>query len=106
MKNHIKQKLLLAIPLSAILLFPFSASAQVTITGMVNNVGMVIGQVAVAIVIIFWLITGILFLSAQGDPTKLSTAKKALFASIGGTVICIVAASAIGIITMAITAGR
>ncbi|MEK7562086.1 MAG: hypothetical protein AAB509_00190 [Patescibacteria group bacterium] len=106
MNKYINQKLLLAIPLLAILLFPISTSAQITITGMVDNVGRVIGQVAVAIVIIFWIITGILFLSAQGDPTKLATAKKALFAAIGGTVISIVAASAVGIITTAIMSGR
>lgn len=105
MKNHINKNLL-SILLLSFLLFPVLASAQLTITGMVTNVGIVIGNVAVAIVIIFWIITGILFLSAQGDPTKLTTAKKALFAAIGGTVICIVAASAIGIITMAITSGR
>ena len=105
MKNYIKKNLLCAIFLSAVLLFPMFASAQLTITGMVYNVGIVIGDVAVAIVIIFWILTGILFLSAQGDPTKLGTAKKALFAAIGGTVICILAASAADLIASALKFG-
>lgn len=104
MKNYFKINLLLAVLLFAVLLFPLSASA-LTITGIVVNIGVVIGNVAVAIIIIFWIITGLLFLSAQGDPTKLTTARKALIAAIAGTAIAILAASASSIISSAISGG-
>ena len=79
--------------------------AQLTITGMVANVANVIWIVATIMVLIFWVITGILFLSSMGDPAKLSKAKLALFASIGGTVIVILAYSAVAIIENAILIG-
>lgn len=76
-----------------------------TITGMVANVAKVVWIVATIMVLIFWVITGILFLSSMGDPSKLSKAKLALFASIGGTVIVIIAYSAMTIIGNAILNG-
>lgn len=78
---------------------------NITITGMVENVASVIWIVAVIVIVIFWIITGILFLTALGDPSKLGTAKKALFAAIGGTVIVIVAWSVVNIISSAIFQG-
>lgn len=43
------------------------------------------------IVVIMWVITGILFLLAMGDPSKLSAAKLGLIAAVAGTVIVIIA---------------
>lgn len=94
--------------LLTILIFPTLVLAQgqnITITGMVANVARVIWTVATIIVVMFWVITGLLFLTAAGDPGKLGTAKKALFAAIGGTVIVIVAYSAINIISSAVFSG-
>ena len=106
MKNYIKKNPALIIALFlGVLLIPNLAFAQITITGMVESVGIVIGNVAVFIVIIFWILTGLLFLSAQGAPEKLTTAKKALFAAIGGTIIIILAKFAAPILWSAITVG-
>ncbi|MBI1866321.1 MAG: hypothetical protein HY005_03340 [Candidatus Staskawiczbacteria bacterium] len=77
-----------------------------TITGLVANVVRVIWIVATAIVIIFWIVTGVLFLSSQGDPGKLTTAKHSLFAAIAGTILVILAYSAGVIIENAILFGR
>lgn len=105
MKNRINnKKLLLLTPLLIALLFPILASAQ-TIKGIIDNVSSVIQYIARAVVIILWIITGILFLSAQGDPSKLTTAKKALFASIIGTAIVILATIADGLIKNALFYG-
>lgn len=63
-----------------------------------NMACVITGQVvlvATFIVVIMWVVTGILFLTAQGDPGKLNSAKTALFASIGGTILIILANSAI-----------
>ncbi len=100
------KKNLLVLTLLSTLILPTIALAQnITITGMVANVSSVIYMVGGILVIIFWVITGILFLYAQGSPEKLGIAKKALFAAIGGTVIVILAWSASAIISSAIFQG-
>jgi len=50
-----------------------------TITGMLCSVtANVVRPVAIFIVVTLWVVTGILFLVAQGEPGKLATAKNAL----------------------------
>ncbi len=50
------------------------------------------------IIVVGWIIAGILYLTAAGNPTKLETAKKALFACVVGTALVILAVSVEGII--------
>lgn len=50
------------------------------------------------IVVIMWVVTGILFLTAQGEPEKLKKARTSLFAAIGGTVLIILASGAVAFI--------
>ena len=84
--------------LFGMLLLPLTAGAQ-TIAGMVDNIVVnVAWPVAIGAVIIFWLATGILFVSALGSPEKIGLAKKALIASVAGTIVIVLAASAIAII--------
>lgn len=80
-------------------------SSDITITGLAANVANVIWIVATVIVVVFWVITGIAFLTAQGDPAKLQKAKLALFTAVGGTVIVILAYSVMSIISNAIFFG-
>ena len=52
------------------------------------------GQVIIVgewIVVIMWVVTGVLFLTTSGDPSKLKLARNSLFAAIGGTIIVIIA---------------
>jgi hypothetical protein len=58
--------------------------------------------IASGIVVILWVVTGILFLIAQGAPEKLGLARKSLFASIIGTVLVIIASSALSLVESAI----
>jgi len=51
--------------------------------------------IASGVVVILWIITGLLFLSAQGAPEKLGLAKKSLFSAVAGTALVIFAASAL-----------
>lgn len=81
---------LLALPAFAV-----AQSIQSIITNIVNNVAW---PIAVGVVVILWIATGVLFLVALGDPAKLGTAKKALFASVAGTIIIVIAGSALAII--------
>lgn len=71
---------------------------DITITGMVDAAVQTTLYIASGIVVILWIVTGILFLTAQGDPAKLKTAKSSLFAAVAGTVLVIVAASAISLV--------
>jgi uncharacterized membrane protein SirB2 len=88
---------------AGVLFLPAVASAQYTITGMIDSVVSVVWYIADAVIVILWIVTGIMFLTAQGDPTKLASAKKALFAALIGTAIIIVAGSAVYLVNSAIT---
>lgn len=92
-----KKILLYSILLAAVLVLPNLAFAQ----DLGSMAAAVAGQVVVVgtwIVVIMWVATGILFLMAQGDPGKLNAAKTALFCAIAGTILIIIANSAIAII--------
>lgn len=80
-------------------------SSDITITGLAANVANVIWIVATIIVVVFWVITGVAFLTAQGDPSKMQKAKLALFTAVGGTVIVVLAYSVMSIISNAIFFG-
>lgn len=72
------------------LTLPVLALAQ-TIGSMAQAIA---GQVIIVgtwIIVMMWVVTGVLFLTALGDPGKVNTAKIALFAAIGGTILIILA---------------
>ncbi len=91
-------KKLLFLSLLGVLVFPGTVGAQIIGDMVWNVVNNVVWPVALGAVVVFWLTTGVLFLSALGAPEKLGLAKKALFASVAGTVIVVLAASAYAII--------
>ncbi|MCX6724285.1 MAG: hypothetical protein NT155_03910 [Candidatus Staskawiczbacteria bacterium] len=92
------KKTLFLILLAAVLVLPFSASAQVTIQGMVSAAVQTTFYIASGVIVILWIITGLLFLTAQGAPEKLKSAKTSLIAAVAGTVLVIVAGSAISLV--------
>ncbi len=87
--------------LLGVLVFPSLVFAQITIAGMVAGAVDTALLIASGVVVILWVMTGILFLQAQGAPEKLSLAKKALFAATAGTVLVIVAKFAIDLVGQA-----
>lgn len=90
------KKTLFLILLLGVLVLPSIVSAEaITLQGMAKSASIVAVQVVFFVVIIFWIVTALLFLMAQGDPGKLNTAKMALFTSIAGTVIYIIAKNAV-----------
>ncbi len=91
------KKISFLILVSAILIPAAFVSAQ-TLSGMAEAVAGQVVLVATWIVVIMWVVTGLLFLLAQGEPGKLNTAKTSLFAAIGGTILVILASSAITIV--------
>ncbi len=93
---------ILSLVLFAVVFVPTLTGAQ-TIGAMTSSVVTnVAWPVAIGCVIIFWIITGILFLTAQGAPEKLGLARKALIAAVAGTIIIIIAASACNIIAVSL----
>ena len=95
------KKTLFLILLLGALVLPILASA-VTIQSMVDAAVQTTLYIASGVVVILWVVTGILFLTAQGAPEKLSSAKKALFAAVAGTVLVIVAQGALSLVGGAI----
>jgi len=85
--------------LFGVLLLPILVSAQdVTVQSLVDAAVQTGLAIASGVVVLLWVLTGILFLSASGDPGKLDKAKLALFAAVGGTVIVIIAQGALPMI--------
>lgn len=94
--KNMNKKTLLFIILSAVLALPNIASAvAITLGSMAAAIAGQVVIVATWIVVIMWVVTGILFLTAQGEPGKLNLAKNSLFGAIGGTILIILAQSAI-----------
>lgn len=79
--------------ISAALILPTLISAQ-TLASMAQSAMQAVVAAVGFVVVILWLVTGILFLTAVGSPEKLKAAKIALFAAIAGTVIIIIAQTA------------
>ena len=92
------KKSLLFLTLLGILILPQIAFA-ITIGDILSSIIInVVKPIAIFAVITLWVVTGILFLAAQGDPGKLGLAKAALIASLVGTVIVVLAPIMAGII--------
>ena len=90
------KKTLLLILLSTLIL-PITASAQ-TLGSMAAAIASVAVTVGGYIVIVMWVVTGVLFLTAAGDPGKLGAAKTGLFAAIAGTILIILANGAVSFV--------
>jgi hypothetical protein len=101
MNKKILSPVLLIAPVLMALILPFTVAADqlTTITTSIENAAWIIGT---TVVVIGWIITGILFLIAQGAPEKLSTAKTALIAAVVGTLLIVLAGSAASLIRSAI----
>lgn len=72
-----------------------------TIGGIVNSAVQTTLFIASGVVVILWVITGLLFVMARGAPEKINQARTALFSAIAGTLLVIVANSAIFLVGQA-----
>ena len=92
------KKVIFFILLASLILPSFVLAADVTVQGMIDAAVQTTLYIASGVVVILWIVTGILFLSASASPEKASAGKKALFAAVAGTVLVIVASSAISLV--------
>jgi len=104
-KLNIMEKKILFLILLVVLAVPTVASAQITIVSLINGAVSTAWIIATAVVVILWLVTGMLFLTAQGAPEKLNSARTALISAVAGTAIVVLAFSMRGIIEGIITRG-
>ena len=88
------------------LLFVANLASAQSITGIVANLASIVTKVAIFVTVVFWIITGLLFLTAQGDPGKLGKAKTALIGAIIGTAVSFLSGSATTIIGNALITGN
>ena len=82
-----------------------SQSGGITIQSIVNATVQTALLIASGVVVILWIITGLLFLTAQGAPEKLKSARTALIAAVAGTALVIIAGSAIALVKNAFGLG-
>jgi len=102
-------KKILFIILLLVLALPVLALAQsmtgdaggsgITVETIVHQAEKTALLIASGVVVILWIVTGLLFLQAQGAPDKLSAAKKSLIAAVAGTALVIIAGSAIALVS-------
>jgi hypothetical protein len=110
--NMNKKKLFLILP--GILILPATAFAQVqscivggpcvtSITGMIHSVEMAAGLIFGGVAVICFLIAGILFLTAGGEPEKIKQARAAFIWGVAGVIVGILAFSIIAIVLSILT---
>ena len=73
---------------------PTVAFGTATLTGMAANIESATVTIGGTIVVIGWMITGILWLLAAGNPSKITVAKGALIACVVGTIVVVLAGTA------------
>lgn len=85
------KKILGIILLATLIIVPAVALGIDSPEDIATNVADLATAIGVAIVVIGWIIAGILFLVAAGDPGKIKTAKTAMIAAIIGTILVVIA---------------
>lgn len=98
------KKITLSLILASVLAVPFFASAQPPVT--IGSISQVISKLEVALwtvfgglAVVMFVIAGILFLTAQGDPEKVKNARNAFIWGVVGIVVGIMAYSIIAIVS-------
>lgn len=91
--------------LLVILLVPAITSAA-TAGQIINNIASVFTTIGVAVIIIAWMITALLFLLGSGNPNLVGMGKKAAYAAIIGTAIYVVSSVALNITSNALLRGQ
>ena len=97
-------KKILFLILLAIVALPVVAFADQA-CNTINAVKTITEELGVAIVVIGWIITGVLYLTAGGAPDKLGLAKKALVACVIGTAVIVLSTIAYNFVQDALQLG-
>ena len=89
-----------------VLFSPFIASAQLhsygsggSIISIVHGAEMTAGLIFGAVAVISFIVAGVLFLTAQGEPDKITKARSAFIWGVAGVIVGIIAFSIIAIVS-------
>jgi len=97
-------KKLIVCAISTALLLPTVAFAfegqpgTTNIDSAIRNILNFVWVIFIAFAVLSFIIAGVMFLSAQGDPEKIKEAKKAVLWGVVGVIVAIIAFSIVGII--------
>ncbi|OGZ78142.1 MAG: hypothetical protein A2358_02215 [Candidatus Staskawiczbacteria bacterium RIFOXYB1_FULL_37_44] len=98
-------KKILFLALSSVLIFPFTALGQlqsfgprITVFYLLDKFLASLWIIFAAFAVIMFVYSGIIFLTAQGDPSKISTARQAFLWGVVGVIVGIIAYSIITVV--------
>ena len=92
------KKTLFLILVNLFILLPIVALAANTPTVMFDKLKELVVSIGGVLVVVGWIIAGILYLMAAGNPEKTQTAKKAMIAAIIGTILVVIASAGYDVI--------
>jgi Type IV secretion system pilin len=78
-------------------------SAPTSLTDLVGNIEKLMGLVFGGIAVVMFVIAGILFLTAQGDPEKVQSARSAFIWGVAGVIVGLIAFSIVAIVSSVIS---
>jgi hypothetical protein len=87
------KKILSLVVLTAVLALPLLAQAK-SVADLINTAAGSLTAASAGLAIIAFMVAGIMFLSASGNPSRLAIAKGSLIAAVTGIVIVVLAATA------------
>jgi len=90
--------IVLALPLLAFAQLHSYGNQAVDIRGLIHGIEMAAGLIFGAIAVICFVISGVMFLTAQGDSAKLQTARSSFVWGVAGVIVGIIAFSIIAIV--------
>ena len=100
------KKILFIVLFLLIGVFPIIALAANDVAPIVTRIKNMFVSIGTAIVIIGWIIAGILYLTAAGNPEKIGIAKKALVAAVIGTALIVLSVTAEDVLEFYLDPGR
>jgi len=84
---------------------PVSGPCITDLTPLIHSIELAAGLVFGGVTVICFLIAGVLFLTANGEPEKIKQARSALYWGVAGVVVGILAFSIIAIVSGVLTSG-
>jgi hypothetical protein len=88
------KKILSFLILATVLALPLLARAAATVQGIITTASTNLGLAAGGLAIIAFMVAGIMFISATGNPSRIAVAKGSLIAAVVGIVIVILSKTA------------
>lgn len=76
-----------------------SPPSNINVVGVLNKIGVLLISIAAPIAVIMVIVSGFYFMTAQGDPGKIDTAKKMLLWTLIGMAVVLMANAVVAMVT-------